>query len=89
MNKISNKRLLTGSKFMPELHLKQPGFTYSACRPYTKHREGIQKFRETDSLKHLCRNELVTTCFAYDAMYSNSKHLSRRTISDKILEDRA
>ena len=55
MNKI-NKYLLTGVKFMPELHLKQPGFTYSACRPYTKHRKRILKFRETGNLKHLYRN---------------------------------
>ena len=38
-----NQFLLTGDKFMPELHLKQPGFTYSACRPFTKHGERIQK----------------------------------------------
>ena len=58
MNKIINKFLLTGSNFMPELHLKQPGFTYSACGPFTKHHEKIQKFRETGNLKHLYRNEL-------------------------------
>ena len=43
---------MTGDKFMPELHLKQPGFTYSACGPFTKH-ERIQKFRETRNLKDL------------------------------------
>ena len=47
MNKIINKLLLTGDKFLPELHLKQPVFVYSACGPFTKHRERIQKFRET------------------------------------------
>ena len=52
MNKIINKFLLTGDKFMPELHLKQPGFTYSACGPFTKHHEKIQKLRETANLKH-------------------------------------
>ena len=50
MNKITNKFLLTEDKFMPELHLKQPGFTYSACGPFTKHCERIQKFRETGDL---------------------------------------
>ena len=44
---------------MPELHLRKPGFIYNACGPFTKHREGIQKFRETGNLKHLYRNELV------------------------------
>ena len=89
MNKITNTTLLTGDKFMPELHLKQPGFTYSACGPFTKHRERIQKFRETGNLKHLCRNELDKTCFAHEATYSDSKDLAKRTISDKILKDRA
>ena len=51
MNKIINKFLLTGDKFMPELHLKQPGLTYSACGPFTKHSEIIQKFRETSHFK--------------------------------------
>ena len=51
MRKIINKFLLTGDKFMPELHSKQPGFTYSACGPFTKHCERIQKFRETGNLK--------------------------------------
>ena len=57
MNKIINRYLLTGDKFMPELHLKQPGFTYSACGPFTKHHERIKKIRETDNLKDLYRNE--------------------------------
>ena len=83
MNKIINKFLLTGDKFMPELHLKQPGFIY------TKPRERIQKFRETGNLKHLYRNELDKACFAHDAAYSDSKDLAKRTISDKILKDRA
>ena len=89
MNKIINKFLLTGDKFMPELHLKQPGFTYSACGPFTKHHERIQKFRETDTLKYFYGNELDKACFAHDAAYSDSKDLANRTISDKILKDRA
>ena len=47
MNEIVSKFLLAGDKFMPEMHLKQPGFTYSVCRPFTKNKEGIQKFKET------------------------------------------
>ena len=56
MNKIINKFLLTGDKFIPELYLKQSGFTYSACGPFTKNCERIQKFREADNLNHLYRN---------------------------------
>ena len=52
MNKIINKFLLTGDKFSSELHLKQPGFTYSAYGPFNKYRERIQTFRETGNLKH-------------------------------------
>ena len=45
MNLIFDYFLLTGNEYMPELHLKQPVFTYSACEPFTKHRERIQKVR--------------------------------------------
>ena len=44
MNEIVNTFLLVGDKFMPEMHLKQPGFTYSACGPFTKNKERIEKF---------------------------------------------
>ena len=47
MNNITNKFLLAGDKFMPEMHLRQPQFTYSACGPFTKHKQRIQKFKET------------------------------------------
>ena len=75
---------------MPELHLKQPGFTYRACEPFTKHRERIQKFREAGNLNYLYRNELDKVCFAHDGAYSDlKKDLAKRTISDKILKDGA
>ena len=46
MNEIVNKILIAGDTFMPEMHLKQPRFTYSACGPLTKNKERIQKFKE-------------------------------------------
>ena len=76
---------MTGDNLLPKLHLKQLGFTYGACGPFTKHCERIKKCRETGNLKHLYRNELDKACFAHDAAYSDSKHLVKRTISDKIL----
>ena len=88
MNKIINKFLLTGDKFMPELQLKQPRFTFSVCGPFTKDRERIKKFRETGYLKHVYRNELDKARFAHDAAYSDSKDLVKRTILDKILKDK-
>ena len=89
MNKIFNNFLLTGDKFMLEFYLKQQGFTYSACGLFTKHRERIQKFKETGNLKHLYRNESDKACFAHDPDYSDSKDLAKSTVSDKILKDRA
>ena len=64
MNEIINKCLFTGDKFMPELHLKRPGLTYSACGPFTKQCQRIQRFRQTGNLKHLYSNELDKACFA-------------------------
>ena len=49
MNEIVNKFLLAGNKFMPEMHSKQPGFTYSADDPFTKNKERIEKFMQTGS----------------------------------------
>ena len=89
MNKINNKFLLTEDKFMPELHLKQPGFTDGACESFTKYRERIKRFRETGNLKLLKRNQLDRACFAHNAAYSNSKDIAKRTISDKTLKVRA
>ena len=48
MNEIVNKFVLAGDKFMPEMHLRQPGFTYSACGLFTKNKKRIQKFEETE-----------------------------------------
>ena len=63
MNKIINNFLLTGNKFMLELHLKQPEFPYSPCGPFTKHGKRIQNFKEIRNLKHLYINELDKPCF--------------------------
>ena len=66
MNDIVNKFLLAGDKFMPEMHLKQPGFTDSACGPFTKNKERIQKFKETGDTKHIYRNEFDKACKEFD-----------------------
>ena len=58
MNNIINKFLLAGDKFMPDMHLRQPQFTYSACGPFTKHKQKIQKFKETGDTNYIYRNEL-------------------------------
>ena len=58
---------------MPELYLRKPGFTYSACGPFTKYCEQISKFRQADNLKHLHRNKLAKACCVHDAAYPDSK----------------
>ena len=89
MNNVINKLLLAGDKFMPEMHLRQPQFTYSACGPFTKHKQRIQKFKETGDTNYIYKNELDKACFAHDAAYSDSKDLTKRTVADKILKNKA
>ena len=89
MNKIINKFLLAGDKFMPEMHLKQPGFTYSACGPFTKKKERIEKFMQTGNTDFIYKNELDKACFQHDMAYGKSKDLVKRTQSDKVLRDKA
>ena len=74
---------------MPEIHLRQPQFTYSACGPFTKHEQRIQKFKETGDTNYIYKNELDKACFTHDAAYSDSKDLTKRIVADKILKDRA
>ena len=89
MNEIINKFLMVGDKFMPEMHLRQPGFTYSACCPFTKNKERIDKFMTTGSTDLIYKNELDKACFKNDMAYGKSKDLVRRTQSDKFLRDKA
>ena len=63
MNEIVNKFLLVVDKFMPELHLKQPGFTYSARGPFTKSKERIEKLIQTGNTNFIYKNELDKACF--------------------------
>ena len=69
MNEIVNKFLLAEDKFMAEMHLKQPGFTYSACGSFTKNKKIIQKFKETEDTKYIYRNEVDKACFQNDMAY--------------------
>ena len=89
MNKIVDKFLLAGDRFMTEMHLKQPGFTYSACGLFPKSNERIQKFKETRDTSYIYKNELDKACFQYDMAYRYFKDTARRTASDKVLRDKA
>ena len=89
LNNVINKFLLAGDKFMPEMHLRQPQFVYSACGPFTKHKERIKKFKQTGDTRYIYRNELDKACFQHDSAYADHKDLINRTKSDKVLRDKA
>ena len=74
---------------MPEMHLKQPGFTYSACGPFTKNKERIEQFMKTGNTDFIYKNDLDKACFQHDMAYGKSKDLMKRTQSDKILREKA
>ena len=74
---------------MPEMHLKQPGFTHSACGPFTKNKERLEKFMQTGNTNFISKNELDKACFQHDMAYGKSKDLVKRTQSDKVLKDKA
>ena len=89
MNEIVKNFLLAGDKFMPEMDLKQLRFTYSACGPFTKNKERIQKFKETGHTNYIYKNELDKACFQHDMAYGDFKDLARKRASDKFLRDKA
>ena len=78
MNEIVNKFLLVGDTFIPEMHLRQPGFTYSAWGPFTKNKERIQKFNETGDTDYIYKNELDKACFQHDMAYGDFKDLKKK-----------
>ena len=89
MNNVINKFLLAGDKFIPEMHLRQPRFVYSACGPFTRHKERIKKFKRTGDTRYIYRNELDKACFQHDSAYADHKDLINRTKSEKFLRDKA
>ena len=89
MKQLDNKFFLVGDKFMPEIHLRQPGFTYCAYGPFTKNKERIQKFMQTRDTNYIYKNELDKVCFQHDMAYGKYKDLEKKTQSDKVLKDKA
>ena len=89
MNNIINKFLLAGDKFMPEMHLRQPRFVYSACGSFTRHKERIKEFKRTGDTRYIYRNELDKARFQHDSAYADHKDLINRTEADKVLRDKA
>ena len=89
MNNVINKFLLAGNKFMLEMHLRQPRFVYSACGPFTRHKERIKEFKRTGDARYIYRNELDKACFQHDSAYADHKDLINRTEADNVLRDKA
>ena len=89
MNNIINKFLLAGDTFMPEMRLRQPRFVYSACGPFTRHKERIKEFKRSGDTRYMYRNELDKACFQHDSAYADHKDLINRTKSDKVSRDKA
>ena len=89
MNDIVNAFLLAGDIFIPEIHLRQPGFTYSACGPFTKSKKRIQRFKQTVNLRYIYKNELDKACFQHDMADGDFKDLKRGTAADNVLIDKA
>ena len=89
MNEIVNKYLLARDKFMLEMHLKHPEFTYSTCGTFDKNKKRIQKFKETGDSRYIYRNDVDKACFQHDTAYGDFRDLARRAASDKVLRDTA
>ena len=89
MSEIVNTFLLVGDKFMPEMHLRQTGFTYSACGSFTKNKERIHRFKETGDTSYTYKNELDKACFQHAMAYGDFKDLTKRTAADRVLRDKA
>ena len=88
MNNVINKFLLASNKFMPEMHLRQPRFVYSACGPFTRHKERIKESKRTGDTRYIYRNELDKACFQHDSAYADQKDLINTTEADKVLRDK-
>ena len=89
MNPIIYKLLLAGGKFIPEIHLRKLGFTFSACSPFTKNKKKNKKCKETGDSRSIYQNKLDTACFQHDIAYGDFNNLNRRTAADKVLQDKA
>ena len=89
MNEFVNNFLLVGDTLMPEMHLKQPGFIYSACGSFTKNNERIEKIIQNGNTDFIYKNQLDKACFQHDMTHGKSKDLANRTQSDKVFRDKA
>ena len=80
MNEKVNKFLLPEDKFMPEMHLRQPGFTYCAWALFTENKD-MKKIKDTGDSKYIYQKELDKVYFQYDMAYGDFKDLNRRAFA--------
>ena len=83
-----NKRLPVGDTFMPEMHLKQSGFGYTACGLFTRNKETNETFLQARHKEFIYGNDLHKACSQHDMVYGKSKDLTKRTQSDKVLREK-
>ena len=88
MNIKVNNFSLTGDKWYLKMHLKQREFVYSACSPFTKNKQIIQKLMQTGYTNYIYNNDHDKACFQDDRAYGEYKGLTKRTLSDKVLRDK-
>ena len=81
--------LIAGDKFLPEIHLRQHGFTYGAFGSITRKQKRIQTFKETGDSRYIYQKELDKACFQHDMACGDFKDLPRRTVLDQALRDKA
>ena len=88
MNEIINKFSSTGDILLPEMHLRQSGFTSSACGLFTKNKERKQKFEETGESRYIYQYKLNKVCFQHKRAYGGFRDLPRKTAYNKVLHDK-
>ena len=77
------------ANLLPEMHLEQPEFTYSACGTFTKNKERIEKFKEAGDTSYIYKNELDKAFFQHDMAYGDFKDFARKTASNKVVRGKA
>ena len=89
MNETVHKFLLAGDKFMPGIYLRQLGFTYNVCGTFTKTKRENKNLKKREIKDIFIKKNLIKTCFQLDMAYGDFKDLPRRTVSFKVLNNKA
>ena len=86
MNQLVNKFLLTGDKFMPEMHLKQPGFTYSICGTFTENKERTENFIQAEITDYIYKNDLDKACFQHDKAFKIANNINMIVVKENQIQ---